>query len=80
MQYRNGSGHRKVNMIIKDDVIEIELLQARLKELEKENDYLKALLQAEGIDYSSAVQISESETKSTFVPNQGSRVIPVEIT
>jgi superfamily II DNA or RNA helicase len=80
VQYRNGSGHRKVNMIIKDDVIEIELLQARLKELEKENDYLKALLQAEGIDYSSAVQISESETKSTFVPNQGSRVIPVEIT
>ena len=57
-----------------------EVLKEKLKALEKENNYLKALLRDAGIDYAPAVQSESVETVSAFVPDQGSRIIPVEIT
>lgn len=59
---------------------EIEFLLAKLKELERENDNLKSLLLSAGIDYASAVQRERVETATAFVPDQGSSIVPVEIT
>ena len=58
------------------EMTEIEFLKAQLKELEKENEHLKSLLRDAGIDYAAAEQIS----KPAAEPDQGSRIIPVEIT
>ena len=65
---------------MENSTIEIEVLKAQLKELEKENDYLKTLLRDAGIDYAPAFQSEGAEIISAFVPNQGSRIVPVEIT
>lgn len=65
---------------MENSTIEIEVLKAQLKELEKENDYLKILLRDSGIDYAPAFQSEGAENISAFVPNQGSRIVPVEIT
>ena len=63
---------------MENSTIEIEVLKKQLKELEKENDYLKTLLRDAGIDYTFADNSKVPET--VFVPNQGSRIVPVEIT
>lgn len=65
---------------MENSTIEIEVLKAQLKELEKENDYLKTLLRDAGIDYAPAFQSEGAENIAAFVPNQGSRIVPVEIT
>ena len=54
-------------------------LKARIKELERENQYLKRIIENAGISYSSAL-ISDESTQNIFVPNQGARILPVDIT
>lgn len=66
--------------MLENSTIEIEVLKAQLKELEKENGYLKALLRDAGIDYAPAFQSEGDENSSAFAPNQGARIVPVEIT
>ena len=67
-------------MAVASGITEIEFLKARLKELEKENEHLKSILRDAGIDYAAADQISKPATEPVFEPDQGSRIIPVEIT
>lgn len=55
---------------------ENEMLR-RIEELEKENKYLKSLLNHAGIPYT---QISASQkANANFVPNQSERIIPIEV-
>ena len=55
----------------------IQELQARIKSLEKENQYLKSLLSQAGISYT-----NEELTKdnNAYEPNQGARIIHRDIT
>ena len=43
-----------MNIAVETGITEIDSLKAKLKELEKENDYLKSILRDAGIDYDSA--------------------------
>ena len=58
---------------------ETEALKARINELERENQYLKRIIENAGINYSSAL-VSDESTQNIFDPNQGVRILPVEIT
>ena len=54
-------------------------LQNRITELEKENAYLKSLLDNAGISYS-AIEPVLNSTQELYDKNQGNRIIPVQIT
>lgn len=56
---------------------EILSLQDKIKSLEKENQYLKSLLDQAGISYHAPV---ETKGVDLFEPDQGKRIIPREIT
>ena len=56
---------------------EILSLQDKMKCLEKENQYLKSLLDQAGISYHAS---DEMENMDLFDPDQGARIIPREIT
>ena len=56
---------------------DIQTLQNIIASLEKENQYLKSLLDNAGISYEKSVSI---EVKDLFDPNQGARIIPKDIT
>ena len=58
---------------------ETEALKARINELERENQYLRRIIENAGINYSSAL-VSDESTQNIFDPNQGVRILPVEIT
>lgn len=55
---------------------EILSLQDKMKCLEKENQYLKSLLDQAGISYYASDEI---ENRDLFDPDQGARIIPREI-
>lgn len=55
-----------------------DVIQKRILELEKENAYLKFLLNQAGISYSLPNTIPD--TQNTSEPEQGKRIIPVNIT
>lgn len=59
---------------------EINELQDRIFELEKENEYLKSLLEHAGIPYNRNVSEQKVLPANTFDANQGNRIIPVQIT
>lgn len=65
---------------MENNLHEIEELKTRLKELEQENEYLKTLLQNAGIDCRSAALCSAAKADCFCAPDQGSRIIPAEIT
>ena len=52
-------------------------LQDKMKCLEKENQYLKSLLDRAGISYYAS---DEMKNRDLFDPDQGKRIIPREIT
>ena len=54
-------------------------LQNRITELEKENEYLKALLDNAGISYNTNSPYEQS-SQEIYDENQGGRIIPVQIT
>ncbi|MGB4091928.1 MAG: DEAD/DEAH box helicase family protein [Ruminococcus flavefaciens] len=54
-------------------------LQNRITELEKENEYLKALLDNAGISYNTNPPYEQSP-QEIYDENQGGRIIPVQIT
>lgn len=54
-------------------------LQNRITELEKENEYLKALLDNAGISYNTNSPYEQSP-QEIYDENQGGRIIPVQIT
>lgn len=56
---------------------EILSLQDKMKCLEKENQYLKSLLDRAGISYYAS---DEMKNRDLFDPDQGKRIIPREIT
>lgn len=56
---------------------EILSLQDKMKYLEKENQYLKSLLDRAGISYYAS---DEMKNRDLFDPDQGKRIIPREIT
>ncbi|MDE7199600.1 MAG: hypothetical protein K2O15_12060, partial [Lachnospiraceae bacterium] len=56
---------------------EILSLQDKVKCLEKENQYLKSLLDRAGISYHVS---DEMKNRDLFDPDQGKRIIPREIT
>ena len=58
---------------------ELRALQNRITELEKENAYLKSLLNKAGISYS-AIEPVLNSTQELYDKNQGNRIIPVQIT
>ena len=58
---------------------ELRALQNRITELEKENAYLKSLLDNAGISYS-AIEPVLNSTQELYDKNQGDRIIPVQIT
>jgi len=58
---------------------ETETLRARIAELERENSYLKHILEESGIDYSPVCAVSNS-SEALFDSDQGARILPVEIT
>ena len=60
------------------DSIKINQLEEKISVLQKENARLKALLDKAGIDYSLDEQ--KYYKKEMYDPNQGDRIIPVEIT
>jgi superfamily II DNA or RNA helicase len=60
--------------------VENSTLLNRITELEQENSYLKTLLQNAGIEYALSIVGGVSEAEPIFVPDQGSRIIPEEIT
>lgn len=55
-----------------------ESLQARVRELESENAYLRCLLEQAGISY--AFHPENAEESNLYDPDQGARILPVEIT
>lgn len=55
---------------------EIMLLQNKIESLEKENQYLKSLLDQAGISYHGS---AETKNMDLFEPDQGKRIIPREI-
>lgn len=55
----------------------IQQLQNRIEYLEKENQYLKTLLDKAGISYE---VLGDMEKKELYDPNQGARIIHKEIT
>ncbi len=55
----------------------IQELQNRIEYLEKENQYLKSLLDNAGISYDIPLSV---EKQSIFDPDQGARILPKEIT
>lgn len=61
-------------------MLEINELQDRIFELEKENEYLKSLLEHAGIPYNRNVSEQKVLPANTFDANQGNRIIPVQIT
>ncbi len=60
-------------------MLESSKLQNRIDELERENAYLKSLLDNAGISYSPVDTMIDS-TREMFDTNQGGRIIPVQIT
>ena len=52
-------------------------LEKRIRNLEKENQYLKSLLTDAGIPYSEK-ELDDGDNE--YDPNQGSRIIPRDIT
>lgn len=56
---------------------EILSLQDKIKCLEKENQYLKSLLDQAGISYHAS---DKMKNMNLFDPDQGARIIPREIT
>lgn len=56
---------------------EILSLQDKIKCLEKENQYLKSLLDLAGISYHAS---DEMKNRDLFDPDQGTRILPKEIT
>ena len=58
---------------------EMDVLKARIDELEQENTYLKDLLTKAGIEYACTYTSKGAEVE-VFDPNQGARIIPEEIT
>ena len=63
-----------------EHTVEYNTLLSRITELEQENSYLKTLLQNAGIEYALSIVGGVSEAEPIFVPDQGSRIIPEEIT
>lgn len=59
---------------------ELKKLQDRLLQLEEENQYLKSILDHSKIPYTLKPWEYSAETKETFDPNQGARIISREIT
>ena len=59
---------------------EINEPQDKIFELEKENEYLKSLLEHAGIPYNRNVSEQKVMPANTFDANQGNRIIPVQIT
>ena len=55
---------------------ENEMLR-RIEELEKENKYLKSLLNHAGIPYTQISAVQKANTN--FVSNQSERIIPIEV-
>lgn len=55
----------------------IQELQNRIEYLEKENQYLKSLLDKASISYEISLK---AEKQDLFDPDQGARIIPKEIT
>lgn len=60
-------------------MVEISELQNKIADLEKENAYLKSLLDNAGISYASFEQTTYSPNR-LFDKNQGGRIVPVQIT
>lgn len=60
-------------------MIDIDELQNRIAELERENIYLKALLDHAGISYTQNISVTNA-SQEFFDPNQGGRIIPIQIT
>lgn len=60
-------------------MIDIDELQNRIVELERENIYLKALLDHAGISYTQNVSVTNA-SQEFFDSNQGGRIIPIQIT
>ena len=54
---------------------ELKKLQDRLLQLEEENQYLKSILDHSKIPYTLKPWEYSAETKETFDPNQGARII-----
>ena len=55
----------------------IQELQTKIEYLEKENQYLKSLLDNAGISYDDSFS---TDKQDLFDPDQGARIIPKEIT
>ena len=60
--------------------MEGNILQNRVTELEAENAFLKALLNQAGIAYTLPDFSEKITSRNKYDPNQGARIIPVEIT
>ncbi|MGN0241332.1 MAG: hypothetical protein ACI4CS_06565 [Candidatus Weimeria sp.] len=56
---------------------DLKALETKVDELEKENAYLKSLLEKAGIPYKSVQKVQDD---NTIVTDQGSRIVPVNIT
>lgn len=59
---------------------ELTELQNRIAELERENKYLKSLLDHAGISYTQNLSVEVTTPQKTLETNQGDRIIPVQIT
>lgn len=60
-------------------IAELNRLKVQIDKLERENTYLKAILEKAGIDYSS-ISGSEEGVAEKYDSNQGVRILPDEIT
>lgn len=59
---------------------ELTELQAKIAKLEKENEYLKSLLDNAGISYTQIISVEAKTQQESYDINQGNRIIPIQIT